>query len=86
MQAALEEALQLPNITHPDVPIGPEDNARTVRLIGTKPDAATVDHTLIGKIRQLGPPVFAFVSYGFMSCKVRSVGVGRLRSDWIFRL
>ena len=32
----MNEALRIPNITHPDVPVGSEDKARLVKLVGEK--------------------------------------------------
>lgn len=44
--------LQIPNDTHPDVPIGPEENAKIVKMVGTprKPtDFAFKDHLTIAE-------------------------------------
>lgn len=33
----IQEAMKLPNKTHPDSPVGSEDNNRIVRMHGNKP-------------------------------------------------
>jgi seryl-tRNA synthetase len=32
----MNEALRIPNITHPDVPVGSEENAKLIKLVGKK--------------------------------------------------
>jgi seryl-tRNA synthetase len=32
----MNEALRVPNITHPDSPIGSEENAKVIKLVGEK--------------------------------------------------
>ena len=51
-----EEAMLLPNITHPEVPVGPEKNAKVVRVIGEKLQLAgpVADHAAIGTWRDRG--------------------------------
>ena len=32
----MNEALRIPNLTHPDVPVGSEDKAKIIKLVGVK--------------------------------------------------
>jgi seryl-tRNA synthetase len=45
------EGCKLPNTTHPEVPIGPEDKATLLKLVGSKPkfDFTSKDHIELGK-------------------------------------
>ena len=50
-----DEALHLPNATHPDVPPGPEANAKLMRHIGSIPDTENKrDHVSIGSVPDCG--------------------------------
>ncbi len=46
-----EQASLIPNMTHPDVPAGGEDDAKEIRLVGTKPnfDFQPLDHVEIAQ-------------------------------------
>lgn len=49
-EAVMDEALHLPNLTHPDVPAGPEPNAVTVRTVGERPAGPVPDHLAVGAL------------------------------------
>lgn len=47
----MNEALKIPNLTHPDAPIGDETQAKIIKILGKKPDFdfKPLDHLEIGK-------------------------------------
>jgi seryl-tRNA synthetase len=53
-EAMFSEGASLPNLSHPDAPVGPEENAVVVDTIGTKPvfdGWEPLDHVTIGGAR-----------------------------------
>jgi seryl-tRNA synthetase len=50
-EIVMDEALHLPNLTHPDVPIGPESQANVVKTVGVPKTTAfpLKDHVAIGE-------------------------------------
>lgn len=58
----LVEGGKIPNTTHPEVPIGPEDKFALLKLVGSKPkfDFTPKDHLELGII--IGPMICANIN------------------------
>lgn len=78
-----QEAQLIPNLTHPDVPVGEEVNARVVKLGGEKRDFGfqPKDHCELGKATVLihNMRCYDLVLYVALQEKRCSFGIGSLR-------